>query len=48
LKASKNENYHSFLNQPDTKMKKRQFLRYMGSAAMAAPLFPITLDGAMA
>ena len=25
-------------------MKKRQFLRYMGSAAMAAPLFPITLD----
>jgi selenocysteine lyase/cysteine desulfurase len=48
LKASKNENYHSFLNQPDTKMKKRQFLRYMGSAAMAAPLFPITLDGTMA
>jgi len=25
-------------------MKKRQFIRYMGSAAMAAPLFPITLD----
>lgn len=25
-------------------MKKRQFLRYMGNAAMAAPLFPITLE----
>ena len=26
-------------------MKKRHFLQYMGSAAMAAPLFPFTLNG---